>query len=223
MRISRFKIQFFLFSATLITLLPLTSVAASSWSQEPAWARQDNTPTPSRRSLPREKTPKTSPFAPGSNNVAIEVGQVFLMGDLATNYEDNLGVRLHYTYGVSDMFGFDSSLGYSNHSEGRYSMTSLLTGLRTNLTWFDRVIPYAVFGLGFYKPSIEINETSSVSQVLFGLHLGPGVDLQITDELFFGASLSFHDVFGATKRTANGIQELGGTYTDFLVHAGYSF
>lgn len=145
------------------------------------------------------------------------------MGDLSTEYADSIGSQLHYTYGVSEMFGFDASIGYSDHSDGAFSMTTLLTGLRTNLAWYDKVIPYAVFGLGFYKPSIRLSATQSVSPIVFGVHLGPGVDLELTRQLFFGAALTFHDIFGTTKVTPQGTKEIGGTYTSFFLHAGFSF
>ena len=195
----------------------------SSWSSQPSWA--SDAPPPARRSVSQPQRPSNlQPFSPGSNNLALDVGQVFLMGDLGNNYEDSLGGQLHYTYGVSDIFGFDSSLGYSNHSDGKFSMTTLLTGLRTNLSWFDRVVPYAVFGLGFYKPSYEISDTTTLSPVLFGIHMGPGVDLQLTQELFFGAALTFHDMFGETQKlAANSKLDMGGTYTSFLLHAGVTF
>jgi hypothetical protein len=213
---------FNLIAATL--LLSVSTVHASSWSNEPSWAHGQE-PTSSRRPIKADAYRENpSPFAPGSNNLALDVGQIFLMGSLGSKYNDSIGSRLHYTYGVSDMFGFDSSLGYSNHSDGDFSMTSLLTGLRTNLAWYDRVIPYVVVGLGFYKPSMRVEGTQmTVSPVLFGLHMGPGVDLQLTDQLFFGASLNFHDMFGSTQKTAAGIIDVDGTYTSFYMRVGMTF
>ncbi len=125
------------------------------------------------------------------------------------------------------MFGFDSSLGYSDHSDGGYSQTTLLTGLRTNLAWYDKVIPYIGFGLGFYKPSYKYTQADGSSRnespLLFGLHFGPGVDLEITKQLFFGAALTFHNMFGTTKMTAQGETSLGGSYTSFMLRAGVTF
>ncbi len=206
------------------------SAQAASWSGKPAWA---NSPAGSgsaesvapRRTVPSYSDSRSnlSPFAPESNNVSLAVGQVFLMGDLS-NYSDSIGAEVHYSYGVSEMFAFDSSFGYSSHSDGKYSMTTLLTGLRANLSWYDKVVPYAIFGLGFYKPSLEVDSTETVSPVLFGLHLGPGVDLQLTRNLFFGAGLTFHDIFGSSQKLASGkLQSMGGTYTTFLIHAGVTF
>lgn len=200
--------------------------ATDSWSGgTPAWAASEA--PPARRPSYARREIETIPFAPGSNNVALDVGQVFLMGDLGEAYTDSIGGRIHYTYGVSDIFGFDSSFGYSSHSEGKMSMTTLLTGLRTNLAWYDKVVPYMVFGLGFYKPSMDYvvnGQLTSVSPVVFGLHLGPGVHLEVTQNMFFGASLTFHDIFGTNKLLADGrVVDIGGTYTSFFLHAGFSF
>lgn len=232
--------HFAAFALALIISAPaIAATGSSSWgnSSSPSWMNNDggerdqrDRDSRGRRSTMRDDSARNanlSPFSPGSNNLAIDIGQVFLMGDLGQNYSDSIGAQVHYTYGVSDLFGFDASFGYSDHSDGKFSMTTMLAGLRTNLAWFDRVVPYAVFGLGFYRPSFTQNLQSglaeSISPVLFGVHLGPGVDLQLTRQLFFGASLTFHDIFGSSRQTPNGPLSVGGTYTSFLVHAGFTF
>ena len=139
------------------------------------------------------------------------MGQVFLMGDLGDKYADAIGMGIRYTYGVSDLFAFESAFGYSNHSDGKLSMTSMQAGLRTNLAWYDRVIPYMSFGLGFYRPSYNVgqmgltsNPDESISPMLFGVHLSPGVDLEVTKQFFFGAALTLNDVFGNSQTLSNG-------------------
>ncbi|MBI2711589.1 MAG: hypothetical protein HYX41_01825 [Bdellovibrio sp.] len=179
----------------------------------------------------REKFSDLAPFSPGSNNIALDIGQVFLMGDL-TRFSDSIGTQIHYTYGVSDLFSFDSAFSYSEHSDGKFSMTSLSGGMRLNMSWYDKIIPYLVFGLGFYRPSYKDWTAQAsgpaaapdISTLLFGVHAGPGVDLEISKMVFFGAGLTFHSVFGAAKPLANGTPlNLGGTYATFLLHAGVSF
>lgn len=200
-----------------------TAFASSTWGTKPAWAASNPASRRARNRAPQSDR-QVSPFSPGSNNVSLQMGQIFLMGDLAEKYADTIGFKLNYTYGVSDIFGFDSSFGFSDHSEGDFSMATLLTGLRTNLNWYDRVVPYAVFGFGFYKPSERISETASISPLLFGVHLGAGGDLQLTDQLFFGAQITFHDMFGTTKLGADKkFYDVGGTYTTFLLHGGVTF
>jgi hypothetical protein len=212
---------------------------SSTWSRPPTWASEDSpAPTASHRAVKNREMVSNdlSPFSPGSNNLAVDLGQVFLMGDLNSKYNDSIGTQLHYTYGVSDLFGFDSSLGYSEHSDGGFSMTTLLTGLRMNLSWYDKVVPYAVFGLGFYRPYYKdtnpqsinpsgvISDSSPMSAVLFGVHLGPGIDLQLNRNLFFGAAVTFHNMFGTTKNLANGTPlYLGGAFTSFFLHIGATF
>lgn len=195
--------------------------AKSTWSNPPT---KKNRPSPESSSDDFESGRSNhAPFTPDSHNVALDVGQVFLMGNLGDRYNDNIGLGVHYTYGVSDLFGFDSSFGYSTHSDGSLSLLSLLLGLRANLSWYDRVIPHAVVGLGFYRPSYQLTATESEAPVLFGLHLGPGVDLQISNSVFFGAALTFHDMFGGNRTTTAGVRDLGGTFTTFMLRVGLSF
>jgi opacity protein-like surface antigen len=211
----------------------------SRWSKTPSWARND-VPRAEREQAPDEPSEKTerssgrarrpaalqsqariSPFVPGSSNVSVDVGQVFLMGNLGDRYTDSIGSRLSYTYGVSDMFSFNSSFGYSTHADGKFSMTSLLAGLRTNLAWYDKVIPYAIFGMGFYRPSYR---EADYSTTLFGVHLGAGVNLELTNSLFFGASMTFHDTFGSDRTVPSGGSiPVGGSFTSFFLSAGVSF
>jgi hypothetical protein len=208
-----------------------TSAAQSNWSSPSSWSSSSrDISTRKQSALMRDEGHNIAPFAPSSNNLSLDVGQVFLMGDLGNNYADAIGSRLHYTYGVSDMFGFDTSVSYSSHSEGKYSMTTFLTGMRMNLSWYDKMIPYAVFGLGFYKPSHEVvsadpkTPITSISPLLFGLHMGPGITLELTRQLFFGASVTFHDVFGTKKITPQGsVLDVDGTFTSFFLHAGVTF
>ncbi|MCM0604598.1 MAG: hypothetical protein KA715_00750 [Xanthomonadaceae bacterium] len=170
------------------------------------------------------------PFSPGSHNFAVDLGQVMLVGDLS-KFQNNLGAQIHYSYGVSDLFSFDSAIGYSEHSvnplvsaPGSFlSMASLQTGVRTNLNWYDKIIPYASFGVGFYRPSMKLSSTTEISNILFGLYVGPGVDLQISDRAFFGTSLTLNSIFGSTIIAQGKAIELGGTYMNFMVHAGVSF
>src|SRR6185437_7604794 len=113
--------------------LSFASSSSSSWSQQPSWANEPR--SSSHRSVLKAQTQDTTdfaPFAPSSHNIALDLGQVFLMGDLG-KYSDSIGTQVHYTYGVSDLFGFDTSLGYSRHSNNQFSMTTLLTGMRMNL------------------------------------------------------------------------------------------
>jgi hypothetical protein len=213
--------------ATLVWAISLTCQAATTPNSSIASDSSNNVTSAKKKSLQQDDDSDLEPYAPGTNNLALDVGQVFLMGNMGNNYSDAIGTQLHYTYGVSDLFGFDSSVGYSSHSDGQFSMATALMGLRTNLSYYDRVVPYSIFGLGFYKPSYTYQTSTgqdSLSPILFGVHLGFGVDLLISHRIFFGSALTFHDIFGGDDRqTPAGPIAVGGTFTSFLVHLGYTF
>jgi hypothetical protein len=187
----------------------------------------------SAREIP--KTTKTTevdnsskgPFTPGSHNVSLGVGQVFLLGDLGNNHYDNsIGPEIHYNYGVSDLFAFESNFGYHSHPNGNYSASiwNLAAGLRANLMYFDQLIPFTSVALGFYHPSFSLPTNASVSSLLFGLQLGGGVDLVLSKQIFFGTRLSYNDMFDSSKKDSNGtLQSLGGSYFSFMIHIGMTF
>ena len=224
-------------SLATLTLLTLSDTAFSaSWSSKgnASWGSsgtpyQGGKAAQSVASETSNNNPQ--PFSPGSHNIAIDLGQVMLVGDLS-KFQNNLGAQIHYSYGVSDLFAFDSSIGYSEHmvnplatsASGDFlSIANLQTGVRTNLNLYDKIIPYASFGVGFYKPSIRLTQTTDISSILFGLYVGPGVDLQISDRAFFGTSLTLNSIFGSTIIAQGKPIDLGGTYMNFMVHAGVSF
>jgi len=180
---------------------------------------KDNYRQSSERRMKR-KSREVTPFTPDSNNVSLDIGQNFLVG---SDYQDSIGLQGSYTYGVSELFAFTSSLGYSSHSEGKYSKLHLLVGPRLNLASYDRIIPYVNGGLGFYHASRTLNTTNSVSGMMFGVHAGAGADLQLTKETYFGAALTYHQLFGTNKDTTIGPIDLASNYFTFLAHVGYTF
>ena len=220
--VEAFALFILLWSSVSFASTGRSSFANTSWNSDSG---------SSHRSSARAKdaySGEISPFSPGSHNLSVDLGQVFLMGDLTSRYANSLGTQLHYAYGVSDLFGFDTSLGFSQHSNGKYSLTTLLSGLRMNLSWYDKIIPYIVFGLGFYMPNYSDNSvpgrSASISSVLFGLHIGPGIQLELSKNMFFGASILYHNMFGVATSWADGEPlNVGGAYTSFFMNIGVTF
>lgn len=215
----------------LFTALIVTSARAESWADDDSWKTAspyyygDSGPSvksePRYRSTRRAKPKKEiTPFTPNSNNLSLDIGQNFLVG---SDFQDAIGLQGTYTYGVSSLFAFTSSLGYSSHSEGNYSKMHLIAGPRLNLANFDRVIPYVNAGLGFYRASRALNSVNSISGTMFGLHFGGGADLQLTKETFFGAAMSYHQLFGTNQQTTIGPIDLASNYLTFMAHVGYTF
>ncbi len=221
-------------SALFLSLLSMAESFAGSWDDEDqSWktsspyyygdsapqereASYGTTQRRTKKKMHRER----APFAPDSNNVSLDIGQNFLIG---SEYQDSIGLQVSYTYGVSERLAFNSSLGFSSHSEGHYSKLHLLVGPRLNLSTFDRIIPYLNGGLGFYRASRNLNSVTSIAGTMFGLHIGAGADLQLTKQTYFGAALTLHQLFGSTKQTTIGPIDLASNYMTFLAHVGYTF
>ena len=165
---------------------------------------------------------KITPFSKDSHNLAVELGQVFLVGD-ASRYTDSLGMKLNYTYGVSELLDFESSLAYSSHSDGQYTQVNLLSGVRMNFANYDQMVPYMDAGVGFFHPSKEISDNASFSATLFGLYVGGGLDLKLSREFFFGPNLQLQNAFGTSRETSAGRISLGGASMSFMARAGLTF
>jgi len=122
------------------------------------------------------------------------------------------------------LFSFEGNFGYSSHSSGRLSMWRLVPGVRTNLVYFDKLVPFASLGLGFFHPSATLSNGATLSSLLFGLQAGAGVELLLSERFFFGSRLTFHKMFGSTQDGPNNTKvSLGGSFVSFLVHAGITF
>ncbi len=190
---------------------------------EPSLGKQSKETTSQARRREEPSAP-LSPFAPGTHNLSAGVGQVFLMGDLSDRYENAIGPELHYTYGVSDLFSFHSNFGYHTHSNGSLSVWNLSGGVRSNLMYFDQLVPFATVGMGFYSPSYTLDNNATVSALLFGMQLGTGIDLLVSNTVFFGSRLVYNTMFNASKTASDGsLRSLGGSYLSFMIHAGMTF
>jgi hypothetical protein len=218
----------------VILLFISSTIGVCSVSQEslaePRFSRDSLTYTRSSRDLPEKKKRESQleygkgPFAPNTHNLSVGVGQFFLLGKLSETYENAIGPEINYTYGVSDLFSFQSHFAYHSHSSGAFSAWNLAAGLRANLMYFDQLVPFASVGLGFFNPSFTLPDSATVSGLLFGMQLGTGIDLMISNRVFFGAQLMYHNMFDSSKRDTKGnIQSLGGAFASFTVHTGLTF
>lgn len=222
-------------SVALSSLFILANASAGSWTDDDnSWKTSSpyyygDSAAPMAKDGYRGKSSKRqakapehplSPFAPDSNNLSLDVGQNFLIG---SDYQDSIGMQTTYTYGVSRLLAFSSSLGYSSHSDGGYSKLALTVGPRLNLASYDRIIPYVNGGLGFYRANRALSPDTTISGTMFGVNFGGGADLQLTKETFFGAAMDFHQLFGTKKETTIGAIDLASNYLTFMAHVGYTF
>ncbi len=204
---------------------------ANTITPRPADDAKEEPDTETREVFTRKKQATTytvSPMSPGSHNASLNIGQVFLVGTLSDDFENALGTEANYTYGVSDLFGFEGNVGYSSHNGSvsgaqKLSLFHANAGIRTNLVYFDQLVPYLAAGLGFYNVSIR-RASYELDGLLFGLHVGAGTELFLNDRFFFGARLMYQNMFSSSKADSLGTnRELGGAFISFLVRAGLSF
>jgi hypothetical protein len=198
---------------------PLTSSETVRFTR----SSRDTPPAKPQKAVVYESQPR-APFAPGTHNLSVGIGQYFLLGTLGSNYENAIGPEIHYNYGVSDLFAFESNFGYHSHSAGSCTIWNLAAGLRSNLMYFDQLVPFATIGLGFYHPSLTYSTGGSAGALLFGLQLGGGIDLLISKQVFFGTRLTYNDMFNSTNKDSNGVtRSLGGAYLSFMLNAGITY
>jgi hypothetical protein len=194
-----------------------------------AYARSQSSETikltrSARETSRSERVAARGPLAPGTHNLSLGVGQIFMLGDFSNRaYENAIGTQLTYTYGVSELFAFESTFGHSSHSPD-LSLNFLSAGVRTNLIYFDQLVPFFNLGLGFYRSSETLTNGANLSALLFGLQLGTGLDLLISERIFFGTRLAFHDMFSSSKKDSNQVaHEVGGAFASFMIHVGVNF
>lgn len=153
------------------------------------------------------------PLSPGSHNVSAEFGQLFMVRDPA-NAGNAFGSQIRYTQGISQLFGFDSILGYSSHSGGQFRQIHLGGGARINLVRVDRMVSYLSSGLGFYQTSLRNPDgLTRSSNTAFGFYSGVGMDLIVSKSMFFGAAIQFNNAFSGNS---------AGTYAQLLARMGFT-
>jgi hypothetical protein len=217
------------FSICILILFGVGSVQTHAYSASRSSAGDPSTfSRPSREGSADKRSEdlnsNSTPFSPGTHNLSVGVGQVFLLGSLSNHYENSIGPELHYTYGVSDLFSFQSNFGYHSHSSGALSIWNLSGGLRANLAYFDSLVPFATVGLGFYFPSYTLSNNATVSALLYGMQFGTGIDLLISRRVFFGAKATYNSMFDSSKQASDGTSHsLGGAFLSFMIHAGLTF
>lgn len=164
------------------------------------------------------------------HSFGVGFGQVILMGDLAKQVSDTIGLGLIYDYKASELFGVMVEGGYSKHidSTGKNSFIarSFSPNLRVNLSYFDNLTIFAFGGFGIYSLDKTLFPTSG-SVTTFGLDMGPGFELRLAPHAKFGSFISFNNAFTksdsqAVNSLGNGMS-IGGTYMRLFLTASYIF
>ena len=160
---------------------------------------------------------------PGDHSAGLMLGQVWPAGEIATNVDGNMAPGLFYEYTASDVFSLIASGVHSNHNEGLLKILSTNVGMKANLVYFDKLAPYAVVAAGLYTIKKRYG-AETVKKTNFGLQLGLGAELDLSELFFIGMQFDIHNLFSSTVTRANGTrQEISGRWTGFFLRGGVRF
>ncbi|MBI3557314.1 MAG: hypothetical protein HY074_13705, partial [Deltaproteobacteria bacterium] len=146
-----------------------------------------------------QAAPAAAPSSSGSSDsrhgIGLGFGQVFLMGDLSTKFQNNIGINLNYSYESGPKYGLLVNIHYNNHSNlssptDSLGIKGLVPSLKVNLLSSGTLTLAGLIGLGAFSVS-ETLGTQTASVLLFGVQLGATVNVEVGQHFRFGPSLSY--------------------------------
>lgn len=165
----------------------------------------------------------TARAEPGDHSVGLMVGQTWPAGEIATGLDGAVAPGLFYEYSASDVFSLYASGVRSNYNEGLLKLTSTNVGIKANLVYLDKLSPYALLGAGLYFVSKRFG-AEVAEKTNFGLHLGLGAELDLSDLFFIGLEFDVHNLFsGTVNLPVAGKKEISGRWTGFFLRGGVRF
>lgn len=157
------------------------------------------------------------------HSVGLMVGQLWPAGNIGKNVDSAVAPGLSYEYAASDVFSAYAQSVRSVHNEGAMRISSNALGIKANLVYFDKLAPYAMLGAGLYfvKKNYGLETARKTN---FGLHLGLGAELDLSDLFFLGLELNIHNLFsGTVQLPLNGRTVISGRWTGFFLRGGVRF
>lgn len=159
------------------------------------------------------------------HSAGLQVGQAWPAGDIGRDVDGAIVPGIFYEYAASDVFSLLANAYKSSHSDGRLKLTSTSIGIKGNLVYYDKLSPYATVGMGLYFLRKTVGAAQeNAEKTLFGINLGLGADLDLSERFFIGMLFTIHNVFsGAVNLPVNGRTELSGRWSGFLLRGGFRF
>ncbi|MGE3260184.1 MAG: outer membrane beta-barrel protein [Bacteriovoracia bacterium] len=164
--------------------------------------------------------------ADGDQAAGLIVGQVWTSGEIGKDVDGAVAPGIFYEYGASDIFSLYVSAVTSKHNDDKLKLTSTNLGMKANLFFLDKLSPYALVGAGLYfvkrqvgPPNLEI-----AKKTVFGLNLGLGAELDLSQRFFVALEFDIHNLFsGNVTLPAHGRTEISGRWTGFFLKGGVRF
>lgn len=151
------------------------------------------------------------------------VGQTWPAGEIGHNVDGAVAPGLFYEYAASDVFSVYASGIRSSYNEGAVKLTSTNVGIKANLFYIDKLSPYAMLGAGLYFVNKRYG-TETAEKTNFGLHLGLGAELDLSNMFFMGLEFDVHNLFtSSVNLPARGRTEISGRWSGFFLRGGVRF
>lgn len=163
--------------------------------------------------------------APGDHSAGLMVGQVWPAGEIGKDVDGAVAPGLFYEYSASEVFSLYAAGVRSSHSDGRLKVLSTNVGIKANLLYLDKLAPYALLGAGLYFVRKTLPATlEEARNTNFGLHLGLGADLDLSERFFIGFEMNVHNLFSSNVTLPRaGRTEISGRWTGFFLRGGLRF
>lgn len=159
--------------------------------------------------------------------IGIGLGQTFLHGEFSDNGDDKITADLFYSYRASHSFDFFTDIHFSKHKykNKNTKLSGVALGIKAKIYQIDAFSPFALGGLGFYRPILtrELDGvlTESISKVAFGYHIGAGADLKLNDRVTVGILAHYHNPFDVQQEDQ--ASDVEGSYFKLLITGLYYF
>jgi opacity protein-like surface antigen len=159
------------------------------------------------------------------NLAGLMVGQVWPAGQIGQNVDGTVAPGIFYEYEASDVFSLNAQGVFANFNSGAVKVNSANLGIKAHLVYYDKLAPYVVVGAGLYFVNEQLSApVETASKSLFGMQLGAGADLDISDRFLVGLELDIHTLFNGTAITASTRSvQISGRWTGFFLRGGVRF
>ncbi|MCB9061954.1 MAG: hypothetical protein H6622_10565 [Halobacteriovoraceae bacterium] len=208
------------FKITLLSTLLFTNGLFSQESNTEIKANENKIP----ENISKKTIARPAPSINGLqvHSLGIGLGQTFLKGDFGRNGEDSITIDIYHNYSASYSFDFLSNIHLSKHTYGNHHtvIPGIAFAIKSKFFQFDNFSPYALGGLGFYRPYVKDELGRSEAKTRFGANFGLGVELKLNNRMTTGIIGHYHNPFD-TKQF--GRPEIDGSYFKLLLTALYSF
>ena len=160
------------------------------------------------------------------SSVGIGIGETFLYGSFGKNGDDRVTFDLLYSYAASYTFDFFADFHYSSHTirQTKVVLPGMALSIKGRFFQMDAFSPYAIGGLGFYRPVehrlVGANVEKSEGKLAFGLNAGVGVDLRLNKRVIVGILFQLHDPFDVQQDAGAKVE---GYYSKLMMTAMYTF